>query len=58
MITGQDAEATGVDRQHFSDPELHREVPDALRQRRLRAGVGGHLLVPQRLSQIFVQIGR
>ena len=58
VIAGQNAEATGVDRQHLGDTELHREVADPAGHRRLGISLRGHLLIPQRLGQILVEIGR
>ena len=39
VVAGQDAEATGVVRQHLGDAELHREVRDARRPARTRGAV-------------------
>src|SRR6185437_10988115 len=40
VVAGQDAEATGVLREDLGQAELHREVGDAGRRRRRRAGAG------------------
>ncbi len=52
VVTGQDAETTGVVRQHLGHAELHREVRDAGRQR-----PGRLFLIPPRPGQVGVQIG-
>ena len=54
VIAGQNAQATGIVRQHLGNAELHREVRDAVRQLRALAGL---LLVPQRPGQVVVQVG-
>ena len=54
MVTGQDSQAAGVVRQHLGDAELHREVRDAVRH---LGAVGGAFLVPQRPTQVVVELG-
>ncbi len=51
MVAGQDAQATGVVRQHLGDTELHREVRDAGRHGRRIL-----LLVPHRAGEVVVEI--
>ena len=54
VVAGQDPQTAGVLRQHLGDPELRREVADALRG----AGVlGGVALVPEVTGQVVGQIG-
>ena len=52
MVTGQDAEAAGVLRQHRRDAELGREVRDGAR--RVVAGLAG---VPAVLGEVALQVG-
>ncbi len=55
VVTGQDAEAAGVVRQHLGDAELHREVGDGRGECSRRSRL--LLLVPARLGQVRLQIG-
>ena len=65
MVTGEDAETAGVVRQRLVHAELHREVRDARRQRRVRRPVLAALgdlvlpaLVPARSLNVAVEVGR
>jgi len=57
VVAGQDAEATGVLRQHRGDAELRGEVGHRVRQvRHVTVGATGAALVPQRRGQVLVQV--
>ena len=50
VVTGEDAQAAGVLRQHLGDPELGGEVGDARRR------LGAERLVPARLGEVLLQV--
>ena len=56
MVTGEDAQATGVLRQHRGDAELRGEVGDRLRGRALRIRLGGLALVPAVTVEVAVEV--
>ena len=53
VVTGQDAEAAGVVRQHLGDAELHREVRDGGGQ---VLTTGDLVLVPPRIGEVVIEI--
>jgi hypothetical protein len=54
VIASQNAQATGIVREHLGDAELHGEVRDPVRQLRTFFAL---LLVPQRPGQVIVEVG-
>jgi len=59
MVTRQDAETTGVLRQHRGDAELGREVGDGARHGRVAvAGIALEVLIPAVLGEVGVQVVR
>ncbi len=53
MVARQDAQPTGVVRQHLGDAELHREVRDSVGH---LGALSGAFLVPQRPGQVIVEL--